>query len=262
MPELAEVAFYAKQWASLKGVPIARVCLHTWSRNYRGMDARKLLFELPGRTLLHWQTHGKQMLFGFSEGLWLGVHLGMTGKLYEGNGWEDPFAHLVLSAGDRDWVFSDPRQFGRIRMDINEEEPSWWKGFPPAILSEAFSMDYMERFLHRRRRSPIKSVLLMQECFPGIGNWMADEVCWRSRIDPRRLARSLSHEEKSVLYRELRRVCEQALACIGVDYTDPPDSWLFPHRWRDGGVCPKTGIILKRENVGGRTTCWSPRWQR
>jgi formamidopyrimidine-DNA glycosylase len=37
-----------------------------------------------------------------------------------------------------------------------------------------------------------------------------------------------------------------------------PDSWLFNHRWENGGLCPKTGVPLVREEIGGRTTCWSP----
>ena len=39
--------------------------------------------------------------------------------------------------------------------------------------------------------APVKAVLLMQERFPGIGNWMADEVLWRAAIHPRRAAGTL-----------------------------------------------------------------------
>jgi len=37
-----------------------------------------------------------------------------------------------------------------------------------------------------------------------------------------------------------------------------PDTWLFNHRWAGGGRCPRTGVPLVREEIGGRTTCWSP----
>ena len=36
-----------------------------------------------------------------------------------------------------------------------------------------------------------------------------------------------------------------------------PQSWLFWHRWADGGRCPRSKQPLVREEVGGRTTCWS-----
>jgi formamidopyrimidine-DNA glycosylase len=41
-----------------------------------------------------------------------------------------------------------------------------------------------------------------------------------------------------------------------------PKSWLFWHRWEDGGKCPRTKSPLVREEVGGRTTCWSPARQK
>jgi len=113
-------------------------------------------------------------------------------------------------------------------------------------------------------------VLLMQERFPGIGNWMADEILWRAALHPKRLAGSLGSAEVKTLWRECRRVCQLALEKIaGKGDKLPPDlnvnipeSWLFRHRWRAGGRCPKTGALLMREEVGGRTTCWSPARQR
>jgi len=113
-------------------------------------------------------------------------------------------------------------------------------------------------------------VLLMQERFPGVGNWMADEILWRAAIHPKRLAGSLSPVEMRALWRECRNVCGLALDTIaGRGQKLPPDlnvniprSWLFWHRWEDGGRCPKTKKPLVREAVGGRTTCWSPARQK
>jgi len=113
-------------------------------------------------------------------------------------------------------------------------------------------------------------VLLMQERFPGIGNWMADEILWRAAIHPRRLAGTLTPAEIRALWRESRRVCRLALETIAGRGNDVPsalnvrirDSWLFNHRWEDGGRCPRTGARLVREQVGGRTTCWSPARQK
>jgi recombinational DNA repair ATPase RecF len=59
----------------------------------------------------------------------------------------------------------------------------------------------------------------------------------------------------------LREVCAEAMDVIGKDWSDPPDTWLFNHRWKDGGRCPRSKKPLVREDVGGRTTCWSPERQ-
>jgi formamidopyrimidine-DNA glycosylase len=110
----------------------------------------------------------------------------------------------------------------------------------------------------------------MQERFPGVGNWMADEILWRAAIHPRRPAGSLTPAEGRSLWRACRQVCRQALATIagrGDDVppalnTRIPDTWLFNHRWEDGGRCPRTGVRLVRAEIGGRTTCWSPARQK
>jgi formamidopyrimidine-DNA glycosylase len=166
-------------------------------------------------------------------------------------------------------VFSDPRMFGRIRFERGPQPPAWWTHLAPPILSDGFGRPELAAFLKRRRAAPIKSVLLMQERFPGIGNWMADEILWRAGLHPRRRAGSLSDAEQARLWRECRRVCRLALARIaGAGGTLPespnariPRTWLFWHRWEDGGRCPRTGCRLQRAEIGGRTTCWSPRRQ-
>jgi formamidopyrimidine-DNA glycosylase len=152
--------------------------------------------------------------------------------------------------------------FGQVRFTRGGTAPEWWTRIPPALTSDAFGLAELTAFLQQRRRAPIKAVLLMQERFPGIGNWMADEILWRAAIHPRQPAGSLSAAEQRTLYREVRWVCRRALETIGETFDDPPRSWLFPHRWRDGGVCPRTRTPLSRDTIGGRTTCWSPARQR
>jgi len=95
---------------------------------------------------------------------------------------------------------------------------------------------------------------------------MADEILWRAAIHPHRRAGSLAATEVHALWHECRRVCRLALDTIaGKGKRLPPDlnahiprSWLFWHRWAAGGTCPRTGALLVREAIGGRTTCWSP----
>lgn len=64
------------------------------------------------------------------------------------------------------------------------------------------------------------------------------------------------------LHRETVWVAKQSLAIIGETFAHPPASWLFLHRWENGGKCPRTKKPLKRATIGGRTTCWSPARQK
>lgn len=279
MPELAEVEFYRKRWhRAAKGKQVLRVLTHDKKKLLRELDLPRFRRMLTGATLLSSEARAKQMLFRFSGDVWLGIHLGMSGELRVEAPKYEPgkHDHLVLvarrasSTPAHALVFNDPRMFGRVDFHVGQEPPVWWSKIAPAILSPAFTAKAVADFLQRRRRVPIKAVLLMQERFPGIGNWMADEVLWRAGIHPARLAGSLTPAEVRTLWRECRHVCRLALDTIaGRGRSLPPDlnvnipdSWLFNHRWARGGKDPKTGTPLQHATIGGRTTCWSPATQK
>jgi formamidopyrimidine-DNA glycosylase len=272
MPELAEVEFFRKRWSAGHSATVLAVHLHEGKKVFRGTDSALLKKKLTGARLIDSATAAKQMLFHFSGNSWLGIHLGMSGELRV----ESPdyitarHDHLVLVQNDRQLVFNDPRMFGRAQFAVGPKPPAWWTRIAPAILSKGFTVPVVADFLRRRARAPIKAVLLMQERFPGIGNWMADEILWRAAIHPKQLAGSLSPTEVRALHRECRQVCRLALQTVaGKGRRLPPDlnvnipkSWLFWHRWENGGLCPRTKKPLVREEIGGRTTCWSPARQK
>jgi formamidopyrimidine-DNA glycosylase len=277
MPELAEVEFYRKRWhLAAKGQAVTGVHLHEGKKLFRGISLPQFRRALTAVRFLGSQAAAKQMLFRFSSGgparaesgVWLGIHLGMSGELsvQPADYLPQKHDHLALRTRRHTLVFTDPRMFGRIQFHRGKTAPGWWTRIAPAVLSPEFTSGAVAAFLQRRARAPIKAVLLMQERFPGIGNWMADEILWRAAIHPRRTAGSLSPAETHTLWRECRRVCRLALRTIaGVGGKLPPDlnihipdSWLFNHRWEDGGRCPRTLVPLIREEIGGRTTCWSP----
>jgi formamidopyrimidine-DNA glycosylase len=266
MPELAEVEYYRKQWDDGLRRRIVAVQLHATKRIFRGANTKALQKTLTGATLLGSEAHGKQMLFRFSRKAWLGLHLGMTGKLQTVSSGSKPFApaahdHLVLRQAGRSLVFSDPRQFGRVLFHVGSGLPPWWASRPPALLSKEFTLARMSAFLARHRTAPLKAALLMQDGFPGIGNWMADEILWQAGLHPRRAAGTLLPAELKKVHHVIRSVCRTALRTVGQDFRDPPRPWLFAHRWERGGHCPRDAAALLRATIGGRTTCWCPRCQ-
>lgn len=264
MPELAEVAFFCSRWSPCFGSPIQTVVLNKNSRCFREVSLGDLTVKLAGNRLVGSRTRGKRMLFQLEKEVWLGVHLGMTGSLLIRDLCGDlgKHDHLALRTSQGWLVYKDPRQFGKIEMFISPDVPEVWKDLPHEIGSRYFNYKYFEAILKRRRGTPLKSLLLLQEHFPGIGNWMADEVLWRAKIRPQRCAKSLSESEMKTLFQSLKFVCKGAIKYIASDYSDPPNTWLFRHRWKPGGTCPRTGSKLERSVVGGRTTCWSAQWQK
>jgi formamidopyrimidine-DNA glycosylase len=273
MPELAEVEFFRRRWQqAAAGKTVRKVLLHERARIFRGTAPAEIVHRLAGARFEGSSAAAKQMLFRFRGGCWLGIHLGMSGELRVEPADYSPrkHDHLVLVTSGPQLVFSDPRMFGRVQFHVGTKAPAWWTEIAPAILSPKFTVSAVADFLRRRARAPIKAVLLMQERFPGVGNWMADEILWRAAIHPRRAAGSLKPSEIRRLWRECRQVCRIALVTIaGRGRKLPPDlnvhipdSWLFNHRWQPGGRCPRTGQPLAHATIGGRTTCWSPARQK
>jgi len=263
MPELAEVEFFRKQWNPGLKRKILSVALHSGKRVFRGLSTTTLRQRIAGQTLLSSHAHGKQMLFRFGQHAWLGIHLGMTGKLsaQPANYFGGSHDHLILRTRDRSLVFCDPRLFGRIRFHHASHPPAWWTQLPASILSSDFDLQGLVSICRRCRKTPLKALLLRQEYFPGIGNWMADEILWQTRLHPRALGESLTPLQNRKLYLSIRKICRNAMQTIGRDWSDPPKSWLFRHRWKPGGRCPRCRLSLARDSVGGRTTCWCQRCQ-
>jgi formamidopyrimidine-DNA glycosylase len=283
MPELAEAEFFRKRWhqAALRSPKILRVHTHDEKKLFRTAPASILRAALIRSVYTTSSAAAKQILLRFQRpknataaaiDAWLGIHLGMTGELSVFAPTHAPrkHDHLVLYTDAHALVFSDPRMFGRVQFHLGPTAPIWWTQIAPALLSTAFSAEVIAAFLKRRARAPIKAVLLMQERFPGIGNWMADEVLWRAAIHPAQPAGTLRPAEVKKLWSECRNVARLALNTIagrGDDIPSDlniaiPDTWLFNHRWRKGGLCPRTRKKLARAEIGGRTTCWSPARQK
>jgi formamidopyrimidine-DNA glycosylase len=261
MPELAEVAFYSKKWAPGLGDRVIEVVCRERARIYRTADPARIRRGLKGKRLTGIETKGKQMRFVFGDAS-LGLHLGMTGKLLVKKGDHEPgkHDHLVIRQEKRSLVFRDARMFGALKFEASTE-PAWWTSLPPEVVSRSFTLKAVADYLRRRKGSPLKAVLLQQERFPGVGNWMADEILWRCKFHPARKAGTLDEEEGETFWCETKQLCRDALRIIGTKYGRPPTSWLFRHRWRRGGKCPRDGAILLRATIGGRTTAWCPECQ-
>ncbi len=250
-------------WLPLNGRGSLGVWLRGSNRVFREVDEQRLWRSLE-TGIASSAARGKQLAFRLGDRSWMGIHLGMAGRL-ERRSEEVPERNhemIRLSLGGENYIFRDTRYFGKVLYSPGEAEPEWWAQIPPDLLSKAFSKSVLHAFLARRKRALIKPTLLEQQRFPGVGNWMADEILWRSRIHPARLVGDLSEEEVDTLHRQIRFVCRGALAWIAERGEDPPSgTWLFRHRWKDGGRCPRSGVFLVREKIAGRTACFAPGWQ-
>jgi formamidopyrimidine-DNA glycosylase len=241
---------------------------------FEGVGAAALRRALLGRRVRAVRRHGKHFWFELDRRPWPCVHFGMTGGVHvPGAGtlrlvssghapardaWPPRFWKLHLAFDDGgELAIADARRLGRIRLrhDPRREPPISLLGFD-ALRGIPPPADFRARLAGRT--APIKAVLLDQGFAAGVGNWIADEVLYQARIDPRRRADTLSPAEVARLRDRLRAVVATAVR-LRADGDRFPRAWLFHDRWgRQAGAVTGRGQSIRYATVGGRTTAWVP----
>jgi formamidopyrimidine-DNA glycosylase len=277
MPELPEVETVCRVMRhALQGKRITRVEVVADPIVFSGLAPRAIEKALLRRTVRAVGRHGKFFWLTLDgDAPTLFGHLGMSGWIraigkpetrLQGHGeapFDDPkgrprFLKLGLRAHDgSEIVLTDPRRLGRVWLGSSPAAEPRLKRLGPDAFDALPSASQL-RALLARRSLPIKAVLLDQGALAGIGNWVADEVLYQSRIAPKRSAASLTDAEVAALRRAIRAVLTRAVE-VGAEHHRFPKSWLFPHRWGGSrGSASIAGQPIVREEVGGRTTAWVP----
>lgn len=264
MPELPEVETSRRAVERVaKGRTIRRVSVVDDRIVFEGVRPDALAAALEGRTVTGSRRRGKHFWLELDRRPWPVFHFGMTGWMHVyGSEAERPkFWKIELELDDGTRVaLRDPRRLGRVRLrhDPATEPPISELGFDP--VHDLPDLAFFRREL-ARRKAPVKAVLLDQSFSAGVGNWIADEVLYQARIDPRRRADTLRPAEIKRLREKLDAIVRHAVK-VGSDDTKFPRTWLFHFRWgkpkdaKDG-----KGRPIRFTQVGGRTTAWVPTHQ-
>jgi len=246
---------------------------------FQGVSPARIRRSLVGRRVIAAHRHGKHLWLELDRRPWPCFHFGMSGGIevrgrrrrklmVEGRRareeqWPPRFLklHLTLDNGG-EVVFRDARRLGRVRLrhDPRAEPPISLLGFD--ALHDVPSVARLVE-LFGKRAAPVKAVLLDQSFSAGVGNWIADEVLYQARIDPRRRTDTLSRAEVARIRSRLRFVISTAVRA-GADSDRFPPKWLFHTRWSKRLQRPVTvrGERIRYLTVGGRTTAWVAEVQR
>jgi formamidopyrimidine-DNA glycosylase len=105
-------------------------------------------------------------------------------------------------------------------------------------------------------------LLLDQSFAAGIGNWMADEILYQARLDPRRRGHELSEAEARRIHAKMGAIVRKACA-VDADKSRFPRGWLFHRRWgKVADARTAKGEPIEHLELGGRTTAWVPSVQK
>ena len=270
MPELPEVEVTRRSFADrIQGARI--IAAHA------GLPLRWPLgrapAELVGLTVQSVDRRGKYLLLGLDDGVLL-VHLGMSGSLSFRAETPVPGRHdhfdLVTSQGTL--RLHDPRRFGAVVWSAG-------LGVDPArkLLSTLGMEPLGEQFdpaaFHaglRRRRAPIKQVLLAGDVVVGVGNIYASEALFMAGIRPTTRADRLSRARADRLHAAVREVLARAVERGGSTLRDfssaAGDHGHFQLEaavyGRAGQPCVRCAAPLRQIRQGQRSTFFCPVCQR
>jgi len=245
MPELPEVETIRLQLEQkIKGLRITGIEVLT-KKSFAGEEG-----ELKGLKVLGVARRGKITIIELESGVYLAIHLKLTGQLIFRDKREvrgdrgtekyceqkdGPFAVCELpnkytrvivyfDNGGR-LFFNDLRIFGWIKIvqsskfkvqndslkfKVEDEIPELSKLGPEANDEKTFSLEYFKNILSKSRK-PVKLVIMDQEKLAGVGNIYANEALFAAGIMPTRKASELRDEDIKKLRKSILTVLQDAI---------------------------------------------------
>lgn len=220
------------------------------------------------------------------------MHLGMTGwikfnaeetgyyrqavkKDGEKEEWPPKYMKWLMKCeaeGDREALevaFVDPRRLAKIRLveceadKIRDVSPLKENGPDPVIDKDVVTVEWLTTLM-RKKKVPVKALILDQANISGVGNWVADEILYQAKLHPEQYCNTFSDQEIARLREALLGVT--GLACeVLADSEQFPADWLMKYRWDKGKKSSNTlpnGAKIVHLTVGGRTSAIVPSVQK
>ncbi len=229
--------------------------------------------KLVGRVVEAVRRRGKWIIIDLRDAGHLIVHLGMTGqfRVFDAGAAVQDHTHLVFRLDDdRELRFRDIRRFGSATFVGSL--PHLDAFFAAAKLGpEPFDLaaDAWRAALAKTERS-LKAVLLDQRVVAGVGNIYADEALFEAKLQPARIASSLSPAEADrlrnavavVLKRAIERRGSSIRNYVGGSGLKGAYQEEFRVYGRTGNACRRCRKAIIRIRLAGRSTHYCPQCQR
>lgn len=278
MPELPEVEVTRRSLdAPLQGARIVAVRLGKPLRWPLGCEPGE---RLVGRSIGPIARRGKYLWMplrdaqGLEDGGLL-LHLGMSGSLALHLGAvppPGPHDHVEVETTQGLLRLTDPRRFGAVVWSPSLAlDPA--RKLLGSLGHEPFDEALTAEFLHaalKRRRSPIKPVLMAGDIVVGAGNIYACEALFAAGIHPALRADRLSRPRAERLLAAVRDTLARALSLGGSTLRDFRDAHGMDGAYQDeaavygraGQPCRRCGTTVRRTVQAQRATYWCPGCQK
>ena len=119
---------------------------------------------------------------------------------------------LTLRTDRGRFYFHDPRRFGTFGLLSELERYDRIHKLGLQIL-EPFTISEFLHALHKGSKQPICDVLIDQEIFSGIGNYLRADIMYQAELYPLTKVGKLTREQQVRLCKVVRELCRESLAC-------------------------------------------------
>ncbi|MBT2735866.1 DNA-formamidopyrimidine glycosylase [Bacillus sp. ISL-7] len=274
MPELPEVETIRKTLKRLVVNKTIKDITVFWPKIIKSpLEVEQFVDALAGETIVDVGRRGKFLII-YTDHFAIVSHLRMEGKygLYPKEEPFDKHTHVLFHFTDgTELRYRDVRKFGTMHLYKKGDEflTEPLIGLGPEPFSDEFTVEYLTKKVEKTNRK-IKTALLDQKLFVGLGNIYVDEALFRAGIHPERIANTLNKNELALLHREIVATLSEAVKKGGSTIRSYVNSQgeigmfqleLYAYG-RKGEECKRCGTPLEKTTVGGRGTHYCPQCQK
>lgn len=246
--------------------------------------------DILNQKIISFSRLGKQLSINLENNLTILIHLKMTGQLiYEITplskrvpaergifGHSIPLKNqhprVIFFFSDKSkLIFNDQRKFGWIKIFSNPELVEAQKNIGPDILSKNFTNKYFYNTLQSSSRT-IKTILMDQKYFAGIGNIYANDALFLSKIHPNISSKKITKEKSYILHKNIKKIIKESIKNGGSTARDNkylhPDGTSGGHQYffrvyqKLGEPCSNCSTLIKSIKTSGRSSFYCPNCQK
>ncbi|KAK1286727.1 Formamidopyrimidine-DNA glycosylase [Acorus calamus] len=254
MPELPEVEAARRAIEDhCLGRVIKRCVVAEDPKVIDGVPPSEFESSLLGKTIISARRKGKNLWLELDSPPFPSFQFGMAGAIYIKGVAVTQYRRSAVNSSD-EW----PSKYSKVFIEPVSVPPVSELG--PDALLEPMQLDEFVDSLSKKKIA-IKSLLLDQSFLSGIGNWIADEVLYQSRIHPMQIASTISKESCKCLHDCIKEVISKALD-VGADSSQFSENWIFHSHEKKPGKAFVDGKKIEFITVGGRTSAYVPELQK
>ncbi len=293
MPELPEVETLRRELVSvIKGKIFVKAQIKV-AKLIKPFSPANFQHKLKNKKILGIDRRAKVLIFELSGGLFLLIHLKMSGQLIfafknpkaishklivgghpQPGGLDDlpnKFTHIIFYFSDGSKLyFNDLRKFGWAKLLDKAGLKELTDEFGVEPLDKKFTLKKFQEIIKKYPNRKIKQILMDQKLIAGIGNIYADESCFCSKILPIRTAEKINKAEIEKLFLCIKKILKLAILKKGTSANtyiqlDGSKGGMQPYLnvyGRKGEKCKRCDGIISKIKLNSRGTHFCAKCQK